>query len=850
MRGESSVRDHAQNRIVVYSAAGLQELRTLARLATPAVAIGFADEGRTVVAMLMDGALRRWDRMTGKSLGETSGVGSSVPFASFLPGGKEVAYLEGRAMVTLDALTSKPVRGPGGLNDLIRPFAISPDGRWVLSRGDARHQGASGWETRLWDFQARKLVGALHGVCAGSGFAFASSSRALVRCVDSLQLVEIPSGRVLQTIEGSARTEFVPGHEGQTALSPDGRTLVLTGDDELERWDLTKGTRLPPLVAHSGAVVALANGGDLVLSADQQGSLFLWDSKSGLRRLDSPRGRVTALAVSADGKRVAAARDSFFLDVYDLPGATPRRWESGHLARIDALAFSPDGARLASGGHDEAIRLWDPADGRLIAQVRGHLGAVLALAFSPDGRRLASGGFDRAVRQWDAATGKQMGERGGHAAPVLTVAFSRDGLRLASAAQDGSLLVTETKTGKPWSWRTPRRQRPLRLAAFSSDLRLAFQADDDKILEVFDLASQEVEAREDLSDGESFGARAKLQRPRSGELSDEKSWRARARLHRLSRRATSGFLPSAIAVRPSGLVLGTVAGAVLVFESELPPSAGQPLPPAGPWPAPLPRPARTRFDARSGLELVEIPGGSCRLGCAMEDPSCSPDWEAIAFSDLFEEPHQVRLMGFWISRTETTEAAWERCVAARVCHEPAAKCQRAGPSQPIACVSPSEAQTFCAWIGGRLPTADEWQFAARDGDSNRGYPWGGGVPATTRLANFTPSSYGRDCGWQFSWDCPVRSGEGPAPVGSFPAGMTPHGLHDMLGNVAEWTNTPEGPIAMGGSWASHELVVCQLESQMDLDGKVEAAPASPEIGFRCVVPVTGVRGPKPKPSRL
>lgn len=107
---------------------------------------------------------------------------------------------------------------------------------------------------------------------------------------------------------------------------------------------------------------------------------------------------------------------------------------------------------------------------------------------------------------------------------------------------------------------------------------------------------------------------------------------------------------------------------------------------------------------------------------------------------------------------------------------------------PVAFVSYAQARDYAAWRDGRarhrhvrLPTADEWEIAARGGTPGVRYPWGWAAPE------------GRA---QFDAD-------GPARVGLHPPNTL--GLFDMAGNVAEWCR-PDAPDAdrapaLGGSWA-------------------------------------------------
>jgi formylglycine-generating enzyme required for sulfatase activity len=209
-------------------------------------------------------------------------------------------------------------------------------------------------------------------------------------------------------------------------------------------------------------------------------------------------------------------------------------------------------------------------------------------------------------------------------------------------------------------------------------------------------------------------------------------------------------------------------------------------------PAPALRPADDMVPVAAGPFLYGIAPQEldavvelCRTHAA--DGEC--DAASLVEHHRNETP-QVRaeLPAFAIDRTEVTNAAHAACVAAGGCtpvHLPACVFFRDGErviggeldearradAAPVVCASWSQAAAFCAWAGKRLPTAHEWEKAARGPDGRR-FPWG---EAWDPLA----ANWGDDG----TVDGHVTT----APVGSFPRGASPYGALDMAGNVWEWT---------------------------------------------------------------
>ena len=196
---------------------------------------------------------------------------------------------------------------------------------------------------------------------------------------------------------------------------------------------------------------------------------------------------------------------------------------------------------------------------------------------------------------------------------------------------------------------------------------------------------------------------------------------------------------------------------------------------------------------------VHFSGGTIRFGSA--------DWEGPALP-----PQVATVSSFDLDRAEVSVARFRLCAAAGACPKISDDSE---PGRPVRNLNPAEAARYCEFVAGRLPTSEEWLFAAA-GTAGRRYPWGN-TGLVCRRASFG----------LVSGPC-AHAGNGPDFVGARPDGATPDGVLDLAGNVAEWTVERDGSfVARGGSYRS--------ELAGDLKTwAFEARPGrAPHIGFRC-----------------
>ncbi|MCA9898816.1 MAG: formylglycine-generating enzyme family protein [Anaerolineales bacterium] len=229
---------------------------------------------------------------------------------------------------------------------------------------------------------------------------------------------------------------------------------------------------------------------------------------------------------------------------------------------------------------------------------------------------------------------------------------------------------------------------------------------------------------------------------------------------------------------------------------------GQKAPTAAPHP---PADPNRWIHPKSGLEMVPVLAGEFLYG---------------------NEKESVYLDEFWIAKTPLTNGAYARFVV-ETGHKPPQHWKGKTPpaklvDHPVVYVSWEDAEAYAKWIGGALPTEQQWEKAAR-GTDGRSYPWGEwrNNHCNTRETGINTTT----------------------PVGQFsPRGDSPFGCVDMSGNVWEWTASlsehgSSQRVLRGGSWRYNRSAA--RAAYLDY-----GSPAIRDfaLGFRVVV--------RPSPSHL
>ncbi len=207
---------------------------------------------------------------------------------------------------------------------------------------------------------------------------------------------------------------------------------------------------------------------------------------------------------------------------------------------------------------------------------------------------------------------------------------------------------------------------------------------------------------------------------------------------------------------------------------------------------------------------------------------------------LQREGETMRVPTFCMDKTEVTVDAYASCVELGACNAAELECGNAATwgkkgfgGHPVNCVTWDEAENFCREHGKRLPSEEEFEWAARGGKRALTYPWGEAAPADRACWDGVGNAMG------------AGERKSTCAVGSNPRSKSPDGIQDLAGNVREWTSTEHDRhrVLRGGSWGDSlpEFLAVAFRGWNAPDERIELT------GFRCVIqPGAVTKRPTPK----
>ncbi|MFB7999771.1 protein kinase [Streptomyces sp. NPDC056002] len=364
-------------------------------------------DGRTAVAIDVQGTVRVWDTADGRLRrvlpGHTEGAGVQVT----ADGSRVIATPTVKnpfqvpedqrdfAAVVWDVDSGRRLHTLGGHRVMPKVLHISPDGRRAVT--------ASFHELRLWDVESGRLLRTFVDANGSHAAALSPDGRLLASAgptYHGIRLWETDTGRCRRTYRG---------HEADAtavAFLDGGRTLVSAGADRTVRtWSLPGGYACAPRLSrprHHAELSGLGSRVDVLL-ADAARAQDRGRYGVALGHLHEAR----AIDGYARAPHVMAAwRDlARFTHRVRPRAAWPVREFTPGGGKDGRVALTADGRLAATGSWDDTARLWDVHTGALMKEFTGHAEHVLEVHLSEDGSRLLTADSAGAVRLWHTGSG-------------------------------------------------------------------------------------------------------------------------------------------------------------------------------------------------------------------------------------------------------------------------------------------------------------------------------------------------------------------------------------------------------------------------------------------------------------